>query len=432
MVIPVSFGAPRQQAAASTRKQRRRGLAAAALAVASLGATVLRIPDLGPARALGLVRRGLAADMDCEIHPAVWPQQDLAPTFIASYPGSGAKMTWNLVQAVTGLLTGDEHVLNDVAWSRSVTVKTHFPHLHGNPNIDRSTTNDHFPMAVLLLRNPADAIPGFHNYLYEIENNLPGHSVRAPLEDWIEWRDENVMDQIKEWENHTAYWMERYPEAWRRLILTYEGMVDDTWGPEATWALAAFLAQNPAVSTIDKASAACVWEKVIKYKGEAPPETEETPKPEETPEISEAEETPEISEAEETPQTPETPETSGAEETPETDEQPEDARRDLAWFVGYQKVVEDFRSPKKKFFDSPRRRLDATVDNPDSLRSGSKFRPYTSSQIAEMRAMLERLRTRFDDPSLTITLDGYDKDLLARSYASQSDSVAPVVAQSEA
>ena len=125
-------------------------------------------------------------------------------------------------------------------------------------------------------------------------------------------------------------------------------------------------------------------------------------------------------------------ETSGAEETPETDEQPEDARRDLAWFVGYQKVVEDFRSPKKKFFDSPRRRLDATVDNPDSLRSGSKFRPYTSSQIAEMRAMLERLRTRFDDPSLTITLDGYDKDLLARSYASQSDSVAPVVAQSEA
>ena len=57
-----------------------------------------------------------------------------------------------------------------------MTVKTHFPHLHGNPNIDSSTTNDHFPMAVLLLRNPADAIPGFHNYLYEIENNLPGHS----------------------------------------------------------------------------------------------------------------------------------------------------------------------------------------------------------------------------------------------------------------
>lgn len=60
---------------------------------------------------------------DCVIKPALKPTRPLAPTFTASYPGSGAKMTWNLVQALTGIVTGDEHRHNQQAWSEAVTGK---------------------------------------------------------------------------------------------------------------------------------------------------------------------------------------------------------------------------------------------------------------------------------------------------------------------
>lgn len=62
-------------------------------------------------------------DGDCVIRPALKPTRPLAPTFTASYPGSGAKMTWNLVQALTGIVTGDEHRHNQQSWSEAVTGK---------------------------------------------------------------------------------------------------------------------------------------------------------------------------------------------------------------------------------------------------------------------------------------------------------------------
>jgi hypothetical protein len=39
----------------------------------------------------------------CNIHPATVPENPIQSTFTASYPGSGAKMTWKLIEAMTGL-----------------------------------------------------------------------------------------------------------------------------------------------------------------------------------------------------------------------------------------------------------------------------------------------------------------------------------------
>ena len=82
----------------------------------------IKAPVPKPSR--GHRRMSLAlSNGDCVIKPALKPTRPLAPTFTASYPGSGAKMTWNLVQALTGIVTGDEHRHNKQAWSEAVTGK---------------------------------------------------------------------------------------------------------------------------------------------------------------------------------------------------------------------------------------------------------------------------------------------------------------------
>ena len=61
-------------------------------------------------------------DGGCEI---TWPQPPpdrVQTAYAASYPGCGARMTWNLVEALTGLWTGDDWD-NNARGKRVVTVK---------------------------------------------------------------------------------------------------------------------------------------------------------------------------------------------------------------------------------------------------------------------------------------------------------------------
>ena len=136
---------------------------------------------------------------DCQVLEGLPPTKKIAPIFAASYPGSGAKMSWNLITGLTGIQTGDEHRINGLHWDESITVKTHFPHKQGNSNIgtmmerteDEADLKFSFPRAFVMIRHPMYAIPGYHNYLFEKENGLEGHSTRAPLEEWLQWRDVN-------------------------------------------------------------------------------------------------------------------------------------------------------------------------------------------------------------------------------------------------
>ena len=111
----------------------------------------------------------------CEI---TWPQKpptDVEITYAASYPGCGARMTWNLVEALTGLETGDDWN-NNGRGEEVVTVKTHYPQSNGI----LVEFDDKIKRVFLVIRNPMKSIPSFFNHIYEMRNHLPVHSKHAP------------------------------------------------------------------------------------------------------------------------------------------------------------------------------------------------------------------------------------------------------------
>ena len=111
---------------------------------------------------------------DCSI-PRPEPRM-MSPTIIASYPGSGAKMTWKLTRAVTGIMTGDDFNHNGlVSLGQVVGIKTHYPsECCSDPVSFKPLLN--VDQSVLLLRHPMNALPSYHNFVYEQEHKLENHS----------------------------------------------------------------------------------------------------------------------------------------------------------------------------------------------------------------------------------------------------------------
>ena len=77
------------------------------------------------------------------------------------------------------------------------------------------------------------AIPSFLNHIYEIRNNLPIHSQRAPVDAWIEWRERLAESQIRKYGKFVDYWMERFDHLdGDRIFVSYETLTDDNDGPQ--------------------------------------------------------------------------------------------------------------------------------------------------------------------------------------------------------
>ena len=201
----------------------------------------------------------VGSHQQCEIPPIRMAQQDLTPVFAASYPGSGSSMVRHLIESLMGLATGDE-------WfkitRRAIALKTHFPHRHGT-TFEWSHEIDH---ALLIMRNPRDAIPSFFNHLYEKENNLTHHTKRAPLDEWIGWRNRKFSEELLLWEDFVRYWVDNFPPD-RRLVVTYEGLTKGTTGPGAARSVASFLQRSVTGvrSVVPNGHIPCVWYKVVKY-----------------------------------------------------------------------------------------------------------------------------------------------------------------------
>lgn len=114
-------------------------------------------------------RRMLSISQNCTIKPSKEVSPDDSPIFIASFPGSGARMSWRLVEGLTGKPTGDEWDSNGLG-RNVIAVKTHFPHpTHGN----KLEWGEEIERALILTRNPLHALPEFHNsiYSYTLEGN---------------------------------------------------------------------------------------------------------------------------------------------------------------------------------------------------------------------------------------------------------------------
>ncbi len=233
------------------------------------GGDVFNVDDSAPALIMPSDRRGLRRRLSialpgggCEV---TWPQPPknrIQTSYAASYPGCGARMTWNLIEALTGLWTGDDWD-NNKRGHRVVTVKTHYPHDAGK----LVSWDDRINRALVIIRNPMNAIPSFFNHIYEIKNNLAIHSQRAPVGDWIEWRDRLAMSQVNKFAEFVDYWMERFDKSNHdRILISYETLTDDNDGPEEAIRISNFLSQSEGVDPIDIDLVPCIWRSVVKYK----------------------------------------------------------------------------------------------------------------------------------------------------------------------
>jgi hypothetical protein len=195
----------------------------------------------------------------CEVFSISVPSDPIIPVYAASYPGSGSQMTHYLFEAITGLEAGDEHLHRGDKYDM-ITIKTHYPArphtVQGNRLMNR---------VILLLRNPLHSIPSYHNYLYEEENGIPNHTVKAPVESWIKWRDEHLHEEIKKWKDHTSYWMNEYHNE-NRMVISYERLTNKKMGPVESSRISNFLSKQENVNIVSPSKIPCIWDKVVNYK----------------------------------------------------------------------------------------------------------------------------------------------------------------------
>merc|ERR1712232_930224 len=71
-------------------------------------------------------------------------------TVVASYPGSGIRMTWQLIEALTGIMVGDEFEFTDDNNGNDIALaKTSYPHYEGMWSFD-----DTMDQIIYVIRNP--------------------------------------------------------------------------------------------------------------------------------------------------------------------------------------------------------------------------------------------------------------------------------------
>ena len=190
------------------------------------------------------------------------------PIWLPGYPGSGNEMTNQLVQALTGGLGGMDIYKarpdRQCTPSLTATCKTHWPvflktkadprgnltglYSDGGTN-DKiihpwATKVNFFPLYVVLIRNPMNAIPSFVNSRYEKVYKLPGHSTQASPTFWREDRDDKFDWFMNEWVGLIEEWQsyeEQPVNLQRAMILPYEQLTTMEYGPMLAIRLARLL-----------------------------------------------------------------------------------------------------------------------------------------------------------------------------------------------
>jgi hypothetical protein len=166
-------------------------------------------------------------------------------------------MLRELIQGMTGLVADKR-----CRTKNTVTCKTHWPRVRRMPPSKFVHVMD--SRAVLLFRNPLQALPSYLNFLWEVKNNVTGHSVQAPEKAWIEWRDKNFDREIVAWERFFTKWRNQVPYD---LVdyLPYEHLVYPVHGPRLAVRLARWL-QEAHHQTAPLNDVPCLWFQIVKQK----------------------------------------------------------------------------------------------------------------------------------------------------------------------
>jgi len=133
-------------------------------------------------------------------------------TLLTSYPGSGKRLCWRVMEALSGHETGDDWDLS-LRGLDTLFVKTTYPHPEGIWSWD-----DSMDQVILLIRNPRYAIPSYHTMRHEIDYSDGWdksfsrtdwtYTMRPPIKVWEEWRDVRFDTEIDLWGWFIDFWMQ--------------------------------------------------------------------------------------------------------------------------------------------------------------------------------------------------------------------------------
>lgn len=256
-------------AAATGGHRRRRTLpvaAQAAIMTVALAGLFLTFQSPGDV-ATGTWRRMQAAREEIKSCVPIPKPQDVNPVITASYPGSGAKLTWKLLRGITGIMTGDDHDHNGwVGKGQAVSIKTHYPALVTEKTEELwQDISKRSKRALILLRHPLNALPSYHNFEYEQRNKLPNHSTRAPLEAWEAWRDSFYKEQLENWERLVRHYMDHFGRD-DRIVVQFEKLSskDQEVALAEVRRIGKFLKEgDDRIELVDESTLPCVLETIV-------------------------------------------------------------------------------------------------------------------------------------------------------------------------
>lgn len=139
------------------------------------------------------------------------PGSSTKKTLLASYPGSGKRFTFNVIEALTDHVPGDDFDFSGNG-KEVLHLKTGYPHNDGV-----WSWGDSMNQVLLLVRNPRWAIPAYHNMRFELDfsTNFEESYTRLPfvmserpdVETWMSWRENHFDEELTAWVEHLDFWM---------------------------------------------------------------------------------------------------------------------------------------------------------------------------------------------------------------------------------
>ena len=121
---------------------------------------------------------------------------------------------------------------------------------------------------IVLIRNPAKAIPSWYNQIYETRVNAPFHSQQAPAKNWKRWsrtKYHQIEFRFKEWRDLILYWLES-PFYTVDMFVPFEQMVNASTGPKLLGQVTTTLVRSKVSTVVDPTNAdsiQCLWEDAV-------------------------------------------------------------------------------------------------------------------------------------------------------------------------
>ena len=212
----------------------------------------------------------------------------IQPVLIPTFPGGSSDLMKLLIEASTGIWTGNQYRQQDV-----IAIKTHYPYYHTHTSIealeqyalrikregvvvkvDDENDSRFYPVsAVVVIRDPLDTMETWHTY---IQNSLNTKNKRSKEEQhnskstskWIEWRDRHFEEELKKWTKFHSYWLnEDKIKSVNRHVTIYEDLIDFDKGPKETIEFVSFLHKMTNVPLfMQPDQIPCIWYKVLQLK----------------------------------------------------------------------------------------------------------------------------------------------------------------------